>query len=61
MNLSQLIRNLKRYDQNAAVIFDKEEPIGKPTDLVLPEGRFWFGRRKRGKASPDLKSNSKIS
>jgi len=60
MNLTDLIRNLKRYDQNAAVIFDEEEPVGQPTDLVLPEGRRWFRRRRPEKANADLKSNAKI-
>ncbi|MDQ6626036.1 MAG: hypothetical protein M3Y69_07850 [Verrucomicrobiota bacterium] len=36
---------LKRFDKNADVIFDREEPVGQPTDLVLPDRR-WFGRRK---------------
>jgi hypothetical protein len=43
MSLSQLLQKLKRYDENAAVIFDKEEPIGRPTDLVMPRRR-WFKR-----------------
>jgi hypothetical protein len=61
MNLTELIRNLKRYDQNAAVIFDDEEPIGRPTDLVLPPGRRWFRRRERVKAVTLSKPESKIS
>ncbi|MDQ3198900.1 MAG: hypothetical protein M3Q46_06885 [Verrucomicrobiota bacterium] len=44
MSWSELFSKLKRYDQNATVIFDRAEPIGQPTDLVLPYRR-WFKRR----------------
>jgi len=47
MSLTEFFAKLKRYDQNANVIFDDEEPIGRPTDLVMPRKR-WF----RGAASP---------
>jgi hypothetical protein len=47
MSLTEFFAKLKRYDQNANVIFDDEEPIGRPTDLVMPRKR-WF----RGPASP---------
>jgi hypothetical protein len=43
MNWNDLLIKLKRYDHNATVIFDHEEPIGRPTDLVLPEKRG-FGK-----------------
>ncbi|HSU86962.1 MAG TPA: hypothetical protein VLI42_09545 [Chthoniobacterales bacterium] len=39
---------MKRYDQNASVIFDRDEPIGRATDLILPDRR-WFNRRARRK------------
>ena len=48
MSLTEFFAKLKRYDQNATVIFDDEEPIGRATDLVMPRKR-WF----RGPASPD--------
>ncbi len=47
MSLTEFFAKLKRYDQNATVIFDDEEPIGRATDLVMPRKR-WF----RGPASP---------
>jgi hypothetical protein len=50
MSFADLLHQLKRYDQNAAVIFDAEEPIGKLTDMVLPRRR-WFPRA-RSKALP---------
>ena len=49
MNWTEFLAYLRRQDQNAAVIFDRTEPIGQPTDLVMPYRR-WFGR-KRSKIS----------
>ncbi len=43
MSLSDLFHKPHRADVNAAVIFDRGEPIGQPTDLVLPY-RSWFAR-----------------
>ncbi|MEO7168585.1 MAG: hypothetical protein ABI787_00630 [Spartobacteria bacterium] len=51
MSWTEFLANLKRSDQNAAVIFDQDEPIGRPTDLVMPRKR-WFGRRDLKKSSP---------
>ena len=48
MSFADLFAKLKSYDQNAAVIFDRAEPIGQATDLVLPDRR-WFNRRARRK------------
>ena len=45
MTLADFIPKMKRYDKNAEIIFDKEEPIGRPTDLVMPRRR-WFRRTK---------------
>jgi hypothetical protein len=47
MSLTEFFAKLKRHDENAKVIFDDEEPIGRATDLVMPRKR-WF----RGPASP---------
>ena len=55
MSLTEFFAKLKRYDENAKVIFDDEEPIGRATDLVMPPKR-WF----RGPASPG-QSEEKIS
>ncbi len=41
MNVADLINRMKRYEKNAEMIFDAEEPIGTPTDLVMPRRR-WF-------------------
>jgi hypothetical protein len=48
MSFSDFFAKLKRYDQNATVIFDRAEPIGRATDLILPDRR-WFNRRVRRK------------
>jgi hypothetical protein len=39
------LARIKRYQKNAEIIFDTEEPIGTPTDLVMPRRR-WFRRDK---------------
>jgi len=46
MSFSDFIAKVKRYDQNATVIFDRAEPIGQATDLVLPDRRWFRVRRK---------------
>jgi hypothetical protein len=45
MNVADLIAQMKRYEKNAEMIFDEEEPIGMPTDLVMPRRR-WFRKNK---------------
>ncbi len=47
MSLAKFREKMRRSAQNAEVIFDPEEPVGKPTDMVLPDRR-WFGRRRKG-------------
>jgi hypothetical protein len=46
MNVEELKARMKRWDKNAEVIFDAEEPVGTPTDLVMPRGRTWNRIRK---------------
>jgi hypothetical protein len=55
MSFFDLFAKVRRYNDNATVIFDHAEPIGRATDLVLP-GRRWFGRRDRKFISRQLKS-----
>ncbi len=47
MSFAKLAARLRLSPRDAEVIFDRDEPIGQPTDLVMP-ARRWFGR---GKAS----------
>ena len=47
MSLAGLREKMKRFDKNAEVIFDHEEPVGTTTDMVMPLKR-WFGRSNRG-------------
>lgn len=39
MSLVDLIAKMKLSQKDAEVIFDRDEPIGTPTDLVMPRGR----------------------
>jgi hypothetical protein len=59
MSFSELFANVRRYNHNATVIFDREEPIGRATDLVMPRRR-WFGRRNRRKISQPAKSTAAL-
>jgi hypothetical protein len=49
MSLAEIFAKVKRYDEHAAVIFDHSEPIGRPTDLVLPPARWSLFRRRAAK------------
>jgi hypothetical protein len=51
MNFSQFFASVKRYNENAAVIFDHAEPVGQATDLVMPRRR-WFRRAQRKDLPP---------
>lgn len=48
MTWNQFLTKMRRYEDNAMVIFDDEEPVGRPTDLVMPYKR-WFGRTKKSR------------
>jgi hypothetical protein len=54
MSIAHLIQRMKRYEKNAEMIFDTEEPIGTPTDLVMPRRR-WFRRNKPAPGSLEAK------
>jgi hypothetical protein len=56
MSLAELFAKVKRYDEHAAVIFDRHEPIGHPTDLVLPPSRWSLFRRRKA-ANVDASPN----
>ncbi len=45
MTLTDFFRKLKLSQKDAEVIFDRDEPVGKSTDLVMPR-RPLFRRRK---------------
>ena len=60
MSWSDFLDKVRRYEQNAAVIFDEEEPIGRPTDVVMPRRR-WFKRRERKDLPANLRAPSKHS
>ncbi len=53
MSLAGLREKMKRFDKKAEVIFDREEPVGRPTDMVMPvKERRFPGRRKTEKGRP---------
>jgi len=54
MKFANVLAKMKRYQKNAEVIFDAEEPIGVPTDLVMPRRR-WFRRTKPAPESLEAK------
>lgn len=43
--LADLFARVKLAPRDAEVIFDRDEPVGHPTDVVLPRRR-WFRRVK---------------
>ena len=42
--LAQLFSKMMLSPKDAEVIFDRDEPVGRPTDLVMPRPR-WFRRK----------------
>ncbi|HEX8679822.1 MAG TPA: hypothetical protein VF683_07670 [Chthoniobacterales bacterium] len=50
---------MKRSKQNAEVIFDREEPVGKPTDLVMPRKR-WFRKAKDQATQPANRARTNL-
>ena len=63
MSLTEFFAKLKRYDQNATVIFDDAEPIGRATDLVMPRsvGFEVQPRLTRGEKSSPLTHSAAVS
>jgi hypothetical protein len=57
MSFTDFFAGLRRQDKNAAVIFDRSEPIGQPTDLVMPRRRF-LDRVRRKKDSAAVAAGS---
>ncbi|MDQ6655787.1 MAG: hypothetical protein M3Y80_08245 [Verrucomicrobiota bacterium] len=45
MSLARLFSKLKLAASDAEVIFDRDEPVGRPTDMVMARRR-WFGAKK---------------
>jgi hypothetical protein len=53
MSFTDFFADLRREEKNAAVIFDGAEPIGQPTDLVMPYRPFLdrFRTKKKSKVA----------
>ena len=61
MTLAEFFSKMKLNPKDAEVIFDRDEPVGQPTDVVMPR-RYWFKRKRRNKAaSHSSRSNSQPS
>ena len=45
MTLTDFFSKMTLSRKDAEVIFDRDEPVGQPTDLVMPRRR-WFRRKK---------------
>ena len=41
MSLANLFSRMQLSQKDAEIIFDRDEPVGKPTDMVMPRRR-WF-------------------
>ena len=46
MRFADLFARLKLSQKDAEVIFDRDEPVGAPTDLVMPHCH-WLRRKNR--------------
>ena len=55
MMLGQLFSKMMLSPKEAEMIFDRDEPVGSPTDLVMPRRR-WF-RRKNADAQPPKRAS----
>ena len=45
MTLTDFFSKVTLSPKDAEVIFDRDEPVGQPTDLVMPRPRRWFRRK----------------
>ena len=58
MTLSEFFSKMKLNRKDAEVIFDRDEPVGRPTDVVMPP-RHWFKPKRGNKATSNSpRSNS---
>ena len=44
MSLARVFSKMQLSQADAEVIFDRDEPVGQPTDIVMPRRR-WFRRK----------------
>jgi len=51
MSLVDLFAKLKLSEKDSEVIFDRDEPVGRATDLVMPRRR-WFRKTKDRSIGP---------
>ena len=60
MSFSEFFARVRRYNENAAVIFDRAEPIGQATDLVMPRRRWLESPVSRYRAASRRRDRRKL-
>lgn len=55
MSFSDLLARLKVSQKDAEIIFDRHEPMGTPTDVVLPRRRWFRRKSNQPEVAPSLK------
>lgn len=55
MSFADLLARIKLSEKDGEVIFDRYEPIGRPTDLVMPRRRWFRKQTQRPSVAPSLK------
>jgi hypothetical protein len=55
MSFSDLLARIKLSEKDAEVIFDRHEPIGQTTDMVMPRRRWFRKKSQQPQVAPSLK------
>jgi len=55
MSFADLLARIKLSEKDAEIIFDRHEPIGTPTDSVMPRRRWFRKKSQQSKVAPSLK------
>ena len=55
MSFVDLFSRLKISQKDAEIIFDRHEPIGAPTDMVMPRRRWFRKKAQQREVAPSLK------
>ena len=55
MSFADLFSRMKLSQKDAEIIFDRHEPIGEPTDLVMPRRRWFRKKSQQLNVAPSLK------
>ncbi|MDQ2919979.1 MAG: hypothetical protein M3R10_08905 [Verrucomicrobiota bacterium] len=55
MSFADLFARMKLSQKDAEIIFDRHEPIGEPTDMVMPRRRWFRKKAQQPNVAPSLK------